>query len=196
MNSNHSTNEKTCSKCKITKTLDEFYRKGKDGFRCWCKECTRQDNSNREHRYSGYRKSYREENKGQIKEHKRIYYLNNRERINKVNANYRTSLNYRFAAYKNNAKHRKIEWSLTKDEFAEMWNLDCYYCGQEIPLIGVDRVDSSMGYVKNNVVSCCSLCNVIKMDLSYEDFLTQAKRIYEYSNSKGRYDTFGTKGAV
>jgi len=38
---------KTCSKCRITKPLSEFYihrRYGKEGIRAACKECTRKDN--------------------------------------------------------------------------------------------------------------------------------------------------------
>jgi hypothetical protein len=42
---------------------------------------------------------------------------------------------------------------------------------------GIDRVDSSMGYVAGNVVPCCSTCNRMKLDHSYDDFIAHIKKI-------------------
>lgn len=44
---------------------------------------------------------------------------------------------------------------------------------------GLDRIDSSIGHISNNIVPCCTQCNVAKMDYSYSDFLNQVKLIYE-----------------
>jgi len=35
---------------------------------------------------------------------------------------------------------------------------------------GIDRLDSSEGYVEGNVVSCCIMCNRTKMDMPNDDF--------------------------
>lgn len=175
---------KTCSKCKSDKDLKEFHKSSrtKDGLRHWCKVCTNKDNASREHRYIGERKLYRDSHKIEAKGNKKIYYINNREAILKSNKNYRTSLNYKYIAYKNNAKNRNIYWGISKEEFSELWNLSCHYCGNEIATIGVDRKDSGIGYLKNNIVPCCSFCNTIKMDLEYFAFLNQIIKIYKHLN--------------
>ncbi len=42
---------------------------------------------------------------------------------------------------------------------------------------GVDRVDSSRGYVKDNVVSCCKHCNLAKRDRTAEDFIKHCRKV-------------------
>lgn len=49
---------------------------------------------------------------------------------------------------------------------------------------GIDRKDSSIGYLLENCVSCCSKCNQIKMDMSETDFLSHVTKIYRYSHDK------------
>lgn len=83
------------------------------------------------------------------------------------------------------------EFSLTKDEFIELVNSNCYYCNRppftvrynktksvSKKLNGIDRIDSSLGYVKGNVVPCCIDCNRAKMDNSKEYFLEWVKIVY------------------
>ena len=42
-------------------------------------------------------------------------------------------------------------------------------------------IDSSKGYTKDNVVSCCKDCNYSKRTMSQEDFLTWVERVYNHS---------------
>jgi hypothetical protein len=52
----------------------------------------------------------------------------------------------------------------------------------EILLInGIDRKDSSIGYTKENTVSCCKNCSFAKNTMSESDFYLWVKRIYEYN---------------
>jgi hypothetical protein len=60
-------------------------------------------------------------------------------------------------------------------EFKNITSKSCYYCGKEGPN-GIDRVDNTVGYTKENCVSCCKHCNYVKGDLSLEDFKTWTKR--------------------
>ncbi len=57
---------------------------------------------------------------------------------------------------------------------------------------GIDRFDNTIGYIKDNCRSCCSLCNYLKRDSSYEKFINKIKRIYEYRciayNRQKEYD--------
>jgi hypothetical protein len=44
---------------------------------------------------------------------------------------------------------------------------------------GIDRIDSSKGYIQGNCVSCCTLCNRMKMEHSLEIFFNQIRKIYD-----------------
>lgn len=49
---------------------------------------------------------------------------------------------------------------------------------------GLDRIDSKLPHNKNNVISCCHSCNMMKMDRAFEDHLLKIKIIYENLNLK------------
>ena len=46
---------------------------------------------------------------------------------------------------------------------------------------GIDRVDSTMGYTKENSVTCCKTCNFAKHTMSKHDFYDWIKRVYDYN---------------
>lgn len=94
-------------------------------------------------------------------------------------------------SYKRSAKNRKYDWKLTEKEAIDYIESDCYYCGIEPNTIwrnrpkgstkhddpnrfifynGIDRVDNSIGYTKENTVSCCSICNNSKSTLSVKEW--------------------------
>ena len=100
----------------------------------------------------------------------------------------RTVWNY----YKRNALTRNLEWKLSFVEFKKLILKNCYYCGIEprartktnwgdsVTHNGVDRVDSQLGYIKENCVTCCKTCNRAKSDLNLKEFKEWIKRIYEH----------------
>ena len=45
---------------------------------------------------------------------------------------------------------------------------------------GIDRVDISKGYTKNNSVSCCKYCNFAKHTMTENEFYKWVKRVYEH----------------
>lgn len=89
------------------------------------------------------------------------------------------------------ASKRKVECTLTNIEFEILFKSACHYCGAEpsnsevgrgihfgsFRYSGIDRIDSSKGYVPGNVVSCCKNCNLAKNDMSVDDFLRWATRL-------------------
>jgi len=96
--------------------------------------------------------------------------------------------------YKANARNKKREFSLTKEEFRTLTKQDCHYCGAPPAGVcgdtrrnnlshssyvynGIDRKDSSKGYTKENCLPCCGTCNRMKMELSYDDFLNVVRKI-------------------
>ncbi len=48
----------------------------------------------------------------------------------------------------------------------------------------LDRIDSSKGYILENVVSCCSWCNIMKSDSSFVEFIEHIQQIYNYLQLK------------
>jgi len=106
-----------------------------------------------------------------------------------------SSFNTFYGVYVSNSKKANRSFDLSKDEFRKITSLSCSYCGAiPIPLStrgrvnkvvtyvcnGIDRVDNSLGYTKENCVSCCSLCNLMKRGLSVRDFKEHVRRISSY----------------
>lgn len=50
---------------------------------------------------------------------------------------------------------------------------------------GIDRVDSSIGYEKENCVSCCVVCNRMKLDHDAQFFYNKIKDIHSFLTQKG-----------
>jgi hypothetical protein len=84
----------------------------------------------------------------------------------------------RFKSMISDAKRWKHDWSLTYEEFLTFWQKPCNYCGAEIKTCSLDRVDTSLGYSLENVVSCCHDCNQFKMDQTLAEFKTQIEALY------------------
>ena len=92
---------------------------------------------------------------------------------------------------------------ITFENFYTLSKSKCHYCGLEhsktlldrtnetkdtklisdtiVCVNGIDRVDSSKGYVEDNVVPCCKYCNTAKNTMSRDEFFKWIKRVYEYN---------------
>lgn len=86
--------------------------------------------------------------------------------------------------YRHNAAKRRLCFDLTIDEVARLVRSPCVFCGN-VPLDtqrnGIDRVDSTLGYFRNNVQPCCKTCNRMKQRLEDREFLNHICRIYHWS---------------
>lgn len=110
-----------------------------------------------------------------------------------------SAINYIFYNYKKDT-------DLTINQFYYLIQLPCYYCGEEKvnkinPYIsdsricqetkdkawlhynGIDRVDSSKGHTKDNVVPCCKYCNFGKGKMSILEFNQWIATIKNYNNT-------------
>ena len=85
---------------------------------------------------------------------------------------------YRISNIKNGAVRRNIEFNLTDEYIKNIINCPCTYCG-EIVSGGIDRIDSTKGYVIGNVVPCCKICNMMKNKYSIEFFKNHIKKVYK-----------------
>lgn len=95
--------------------------------------------------------------------------------------------------YKRRAKSRHLAWMLSDVEVESLLSGDCHYCGDApsngtkskrgerhngvLTYNGIDRVDSSLGYTKGNCVSCCRMCNLMKLNFPKDVFLAKVGRI-------------------
>lgn len=181
---------KTCSRCKKTLGISSFSSDASrgDGYETKCKSCK-----------GLYHMEYGAENKDKIKKRQANYFENNREEILAKNKEkYHNSeprrlktirrttkngktFNGRFSTYRSSARVRNVNFNLSKDQFKTFWQQPCSYCHSEIETIGIDRVDSSLGYSMDNCVPCCAYCNYIKNALSTEAFFIHVSKVQKFS---------------
>ena len=92
--------------------------------------------------------------------------------------------------YKRGAKVRNIEFKLSHEDVKHIGSQNCYICGNEpelrvgrkkfgVPIYanGIDRVDSRQGYTKTNIKPCCWICNRMKNDMTFQEFILHCKQI-------------------
>jgi hypothetical protein len=90
--------------------------------------------------------------------------------------------NVNYSDYKLRANRKELEFDLSKSFFNEKIKEPCYLCGKQISIThknGLDRFDSDIGYIENNVNSCCGNCNMMKRDYKYDNFVNKCKLICE-----------------
>lgn len=107
------------------------------------------------------------------------------------------------ARYKLDARNRNHSWELSKAEFRILTSSNCYYCGAvpsnikrtdknnyllyEYIYNGIDRVDNTKGYTKDNCVACCTICNLAKRNMSLDTFITWIENLVLYRNNLNKY---------
>lgn len=103
-----------------------------------------------------------------------------------------TALTCIYNIYKSRCKKQNKEFSLTKDEFRELIKQNCYYCGSghsnlyDVPHVipmtynGIDRVENEYGYVLENCVPCCKVCNRAKQSMPAIEFIKWLDQVVNY----------------
>lgn len=108
--------------------------------------------------------------------------------------------------YQYNAKKRKLVFSLSIEEFKEITSSNCYYCqtspntksfndgktmtteGKRNSIYiynGIDRLDNLIGYIPENCVPCCAICNIAKGKMSLQEFESWVFRVSDNLKRKG-----------
>lgn len=90
----------------------------------------------------------------------------------------------------NSCKRHTQNTDLCFDDVNNLIFSNCFYCeespeivgsvyhraiddGRFVKRVGIDRVDSSRGYFKDNIVSCCQPCNILKRDHSIDSLINR-----------------------
>lgn len=81
--------------------------------------------------------------------------------------------------------------NLTFEQFYQLSQCNCYYCGQspinkrtftKISILynGIDRIDNNLPHNYENSVTCCKYCNSAKGTLTLQEFYDWSKRAYDH----------------
>jgi hypothetical protein len=96
-------------------------------------------------------------------------------------------------AYRRNAEKRGLAWNLTDDQIHALVTGNCEYCDAPptnrmkssavvytytFDYNGIDRIDNTVGYAPDNVITCCKTCNWAKGQMTNEEFREWAVRLY------------------
>ncbi len=98
-----------------------------------------------------------------------------------------------YSQYKIRAKKKKLLFRLTFEEFIELCSNPCSYCGAKASnkciaegcngsfvYNGIDRIDNTQGYIRNNCVTACKVCNRAKDILSKKEFVDWILQAYNH----------------
>lgn len=166
----------TCTKCNQELPESDFNVRKSGKLHSWCKKCTNKSSEN-----------YRRKNLDRYAKNAAKQRIANPECESRNKKKYYQSKKGKYAAYRGGAQHRNLEFLLTFEEFCSFWQKPCHYCGEKPETVGLDRVDSDKGYILNNIVSCCSMCNRIKSDFTVTELLMHIKKMIQlqeqWSNS-------------
>ena len=91
----------------------------------------------------------------------------------------------KFNSYSQDARKRGLVFELSFSDFMKLWGAACSYCGDNIDTIGIDRIDNSIGYVIDNIASCCSQCNFMKRSYTKSEFIKKCQSIAAHSKKGG-----------
>ena len=92
-----------------------------------------------------------------------------------------------FSLYKKSAQRRSLDFDLTIEDFINIIQKPCVYCGEQPSedsgRNGIDRIDNILGYIKGNLTPCCIKCNQMKGKRTVIDFLQHIKKIYLFQEN-------------
>jgi len=150
---------KTCFKCKETKSTDQFFKHSatKDGFHSWCKICCNAGNT-----------KSRDKLNSTIEGRAKVFLQNARK----------------------SAIKRKQVFSLEIEDIVDCWNNQqqtCVYSGRamtlkhgELNTVSIERINSSIGYTKDNTILVCNAVNRMKSNFNLSDFVGFCKDISKF----------------
>ena len=150
---------KTCNKCGETKPLTQFFKEkqNKDSLRNQCKTCR-----------SSYSKKLRDKNNSTI-EGRALEFLRHA---------------------KESSVRRKQVFELEVKDIVSCWHNQlqiCAYSGRQMTLenakpntVSIERIDSNIGYTKENTILICHAVNRMKSNFELSEFVGFCKDISKF----------------
>lgn len=109
---------------------------------------------------------------------------NNPEKVINNNENRKKSLKICYTNYIRTANYKNLDFAISFEEYEKIVCDKCYYCGiiADKGFNGIDRKDQTKGYLLDNCVNCCQMCNYMKKSLSDSTFIKRIEHILKYNN--------------
>lgn len=165
-----------CRLCRQVKVLNEknfVKRETKNGYRGRCRVC---------HNKYGRDKQEMTKNELAVSRKYRLKYRKEKP------------LEQLLKTVKGNAKRVGREFTIKIEDLYELWKIqdgNCFFTNRKMDYelgdktsVSIDRLDSSIGYIKSNIVLCQSKVNVVKNDLTIEELKTFCQEVLETLNTK------------
>lgn len=102
------------------------------------------------------------------------------------------NLDVYYEGYIRNAVKRNYEYTLDLAQFTTLVSAPCHYCNHNVSgeVNGIDRVDNTCGYIIDNCVACCEMCNRLKLHYDLDFFLS---KMYIIANQVRPEEAYFTK---
>lgn len=95
---------------------------------------------------------------------------------------------YRLKSAQLRSRSNNTAFNITVDDVIRVWeqqNGVCYYSGMFMTLnrsermnsMSIDRRDTALGYIPDNIVLCCSVVNRMKQHLSVDEFVELCDKV-------------------
>jgi len=109
---------------------------------------------------------------------------NNPDKMAKANEDKKNDKENNYKIYKRNADIKNLTFTISYGDYVNIVEQNCYYCGivQERGFNGIDRKDQTKGYILENCVSCCKMCNYLKGSTSDDVFIKRVEHILTFQN--------------
>lgn len=108
---------------------------------------------------------------------------NNPEKQKEINGAKKNDILENYKVYLGDADFKNIDMAFSFEEYKLLVLLSCFYCGtiQNKGFNGIDKMNCYKGYTKDNCVSCCSMCNIMKGTLTPNIFVKRIEHILTYN---------------
>jgi len=134
-------------------------------------------------------RKYRSKNREKIKAYDKEYCARGEVKLQR--RAYRMTPRGRYATLISAAKQRQINCDITFEQYCDLIKNQCHYCKGVFRKIEdhegyfLDRINNDIGYVLENCITCCFICNKIKGDsFTYEETKAAVDAILMYRSKK------------
>ena len=145
-----------------------------------------------------YTQIYQQNHRKKTREYVKKFRLLHPDLITERNKKFSQTPEGIYSSLKTGATSRNLEYSITKEYFVNWYNNQdktCHYCNrtlEEIKLdpighagrLSIDRIDSTKGYIENNLVLACYRCNTIKSNYFTEQEMLKIGEIIKLKELK------------
>ena len=151
---------KTCTRCQKIKPVEDFPIRSSNGkryFHSFCKVCKNLYSKEYRDRWSNGSNERFGETYSKARKEQRADPLNRAK--------------FLLQDCRANDRKKSMVNDLDIIFVTTMLELPCSYCNDHVCLKTLDRIDNEFGHLKNNIVTSCIRCNLVRGNMPYEAWL-------------------------